>query len=156
MPLPGGRATPYLLATTDTLVEGVHFLAPNSRAWRDIGWKALAVNVSDIAAMGGEPLFALVTLALPPETMSTVTDDLYAGLGGVRTGVRRDYRRRRHCPAPRRFSITVALIGRAQYADGKPLLMRRDARRPGDVIAVTGSLGDSAAGLWRLRKGAAG
>lgn len=141
-----------LLATTDTLVEGVHFL-PDFSQWADIGWKALAVNVSDIAAMGGEPLFALVTLALAPETDVSVPDDLYAGLmecateygvtiaGGdiVRSSA---------------ISITIALIGRAQTRDGKPLLMRRDAAKAGDIIAVTGSLGDSAAGLWRLRKGA--
>src|SRR3990172_2343954 len=68
-----------LLATTDTLVEGVHFL-PSLTPYRDLGWKALAVHVSDIAAMGGEPLFALVTLALPPETPVSAVDDLYAGL----------------------------------------------------------------------------
>ena len=141
-----------LLATTDTLVEGVHFL-PEFAPWPDVGWKALAVNVSDIAAMGGEPLFALVTLALPPETEVTVPDDLYAGLMECATeyGVTiagGDIVRASE------ISITIALIGRAQTQDGKPLLMRRDAAKASDVIAVTGSLGDSAAGLWRLRKGA--
>jgi thiamine-monophosphate kinase len=52
------------------------------------------------------------------------------------------------------ISVTVALIGRAQRRDGEPLLMRRGGAKAGDVIAVTGTLGDSAAGLWRLRKGA--
>ena len=141
-----------LLATTDTLVEGVHFL-PEFAPWPDIGWKALAVNVSDIAAMGGEPLFALVTLALPPETDVAVPDDLYAGLMecaaeyGV-TIAGGDIVRASE------ISITIALIGRSQTQDGKPLLMRRDAAKAGDLVAVTGSLGDSAAGLWRLRKGA--
>ncbi len=67
------------LATTDTLVEGVHFL-PGRVPWRDLGWKALAVNVSDIAAMGGTAQFALVTLALPPETSVEDVDALYAGM----------------------------------------------------------------------------
>ena len=141
-----------LLATTDTLVEGVHFL-PELAPWADVGWKALAVNVSDIAAMGGEPLFALITLALPPETDVAVVDDLYVGLlecarqYGV-TIAGGDIVR-----APQ-VSVTIALIGRAQMRDGEPLLMWRDAAKAGDVIAVTGTLGDSAAGLWRLRKGA--
>jgi thiamine-monophosphate kinase len=141
-----------LIATTDTLVQGVHFLAEFA-PWPVVGWKALAVNVSDIAAMGGEPLFALVTLALPPETDVSVVDDVYAGLMACATeyGVTiagGDIVRASE------ISITIALIGRAQTQDGKPLLMRRDAAKSGDLIAVTGSLGDSVAGLWRLRKGA--
>jgi len=142
-----------LLATSDTLVEGVHFL-PEFAPWADVGWKALAVNVSDIAAMGGEPLFALVTLALPPETDVAAADDIYAGLAecaeqfGVAI-VGGDVVR-----APQ-VSVTIAVIGRAQMQGTKPLVMRRDRARAGDAIAVSGTLGDAAAGLWRLRKGAA-
>jgi thiamine-monophosphate kinase len=142
-----------LLATTDTLVEGVHFL-PEFAPWADVGWKALAVNVSDIAAMGGEPLFALATLALPSQTDVAAADDIYAGLAecagqfGVAI-VGGDVVR-----APQ-VSLTIALIGRAQMEGTKPLLMRRDRARAGDVIAVTGTMGDAAAGLWRLRKAAA-
>ena len=141
-----------LLATTDTLVEGVHFL-PEFAPWADVGWKALAVNVSDIAAMGGEPLFALVTLMLPPESEAAYVEETYAGLMecareyGVAVAGGDIVR------APQ-VSVTIALIGRAQMRDGEPLLMRRDGAKAGDAIAVTGTLGDSAAGLWRLRKGA--
>ncbi len=140
----------YLVATTDTLVAGVHFLA--GTPWVDVGWKALAVNVSDIAAMGGEPAFALVTLAVPSETPVEELDALYAGLrecaetygisiaGGdiVRAG---------------QFSVTIALIGRARVSGGQPLLLRRDAAKAGDLIAVSGTLGNAAAGLRRLRDG---
>ncbi len=141
-----------LLATTDTLVEGVHF-PPDIAPWRDIGWKALAVNVSDIAAMGGEPLFALVTLALPSHTKVSAVDDLYAGLGecakeysvAIAGG---------DVVRATQFTITVALVGQAQMREGEPLLLRRDAARAGDVIAVTGTLGDSAAGLRLLKDGA--
>ncbi|MFQ5471752.1 MAG: thiamine-monophosphate kinase, partial [Dehalococcoidia bacterium] len=71
----GDRA---IIATTDTLVESVHFLP--SAAPRDVGWKSLAVNVSDIAAMGGRPTFALVTLALPPDAGVEATEEMYDGL----------------------------------------------------------------------------
>lgn len=142
-----------VLATTDTLVEGVHFL-PGPARWRDLGWKALAVNVSDIAAMGGTPQFALVTLALPPETAVEDVDALYAGMRecsheyGVAV-VGGDVVR-----APQ-VVISVAVLGRAELDNsGQPQLMRRDAARAGHAIAVTGSLGDSAAGLRRLKDGA--
>jgi thiamine-monophosphate kinase len=146
----GGR---WMLATTDTMVAGVHFL-PGRVAWRDVGWKALASNVSDIAAMGGTPTYALVTLCIPPGIDADALDELYLGL--------------RECAeafgvsvvggdvvAASEFVITVALSGEAE-ADrgGAPLLLRRDAARAGDVIAVTGSLGGSAAGLRTLHEGA--
>jgi thiamine-monophosphate kinase len=141
----------YLVATTDTLVEGVHFL-PAALPWADLGWKALAVNVSDIAAMGARPLFALVTLALPPGTPVAGVDALYGGLSdcAARFGVAivgGDIVR-----APQ-VSLTVALLGQAETRRGRPLLLLRSGARPGDVIAVTGSLGDAAAGLRLLRQG---
>jgi|FaiFalDrversion3_1042247.scaffolds.fasta_scaffold00463_2 thiamine-monophosphate kinase len=142
----------YLIATTDSLVAGVHFL-PGLHPWADVGWKALAVNVSDVAAMGGVPDFALVTLALPPTTSLAAVDDLYRGLdecaraygvtvaGGdvVRAG---------------ELAVTVALLGHALTdARGRPLLLRRDGARPGHALAVSGTLGDAAAGLELLRAG---
>ena len=141
------------IATTDTMVAGVHFPG-EGLPWRDLGWKSLATNVSDIAAMGGTPQFALVTLALPPETPVEDVDGLYAGLRecsdeyGVAV-VGGDVVR-----APQAV-ISVAVLGHAELdSGGQPQLLRRDAARPGYVIAVTGSLGDSAAGLRRLKDGA--
>lgn len=139
-----------LLATTDTLVEGVHFLAGRT-PWCDLGWKALAVNVSDIAAMGGTPELALVTLALPPETAVDQIDELYSGLGEAAEAYSvviagGDVVRSTS------FSITVALLGRAELdASGEPLLLRRDAGQPGDIVAVTGALGGAAGGLKALQ-----
>lgn len=139
------------IATTDTMVAGVHFL-PGAVEWRDIGWKALATNISDIAAMGGMPAFALVTLCLPPETPVDAVDALYTGLRecaeayGV-TIVGGDI-----VSAPV-FSITIALTGEATMSGlGEPLLLRRDAARDGDLIAVTGALGGSAGGLRALKE----
>ena len=141
------------LATTDTLVEGVHFL-PGRTPWADLGWKALAVNVSDIAAMGGLPQYALVTLALPPETPVQAVDELYEGLGecGREYGVAVAGGDVVRAPL---VVISVALLGRAEAdARGRPRLMRRDAARAGYAVALTGTLGGSAAGLRRLKEGA--
>jgi thiamine-monophosphate kinase len=142
-----------VLATTDTLVEGVHFLL-DLTPWADLGWKALAVNVSDIAAMGGEPQYALVTLGLPPQTPVQGVDALYEGLQecareyGVAIAGGDVVR------APQ-VMISVALTGQTDVdADGSPRLMRRDAARAGYAIAVTGTLGRSVAGLRRLKEGA--
>jgi thiamine-monophosphate kinase len=141
----------YLLSTTDTLVEGVHFQRDQA-LWTDIGWKALAVNVSDIAAMGGEPLFALVTLSLRADMEVESLDLLYAGLRecadayGVSIAGGDVVR-------STELSITVSVTGRAQIRENVPLLMRRNTAKVGDVIAVTGTLGDSAAGLRRLQAG---
>ena len=58
------------LFTTDTMVEGVHFTRETT-PWLDLGWKAIASNISDIAAMGGAPAYALITLGCPPKRKST-------------------------------------------------------------------------------------
>jgi thiamine-monophosphate kinase len=136
--------------TTDTMVENVHFL-PGRTAWQDVGWKALAVNLSDVAAMGATPHLALVTLALPPEFEVEDAQALYRGLAeaasvyGVTLGGGDIVR------APV-FSVTVALSGwAATGGDGEPVVMTRSAARNGDVVAVTGTLGDSAAGLQLIR-----
>jgi thiamine-monophosphate kinase len=136
--------------TTDTMVENVHFL-PKRTAWEDVGWKALAVNLSDVAAMGGTPHLALITLALPPEFEVENARALYRGLAeaaatyGVTLGGGDIVR------APV-FSVTVALSGWAATDDaGDPLVMTRNAAHNGDVVAVTGTLGDSAAGLQLIK-----
>ncbi|HXH22200.1 MAG TPA: thiamine-phosphate kinase [Dehalococcoidia bacterium] len=140
--------------TTDTLVEGVHFL-PSRTSWRNTGWKAIAVNVSDVAAMGGTPGTALVTLCLPPEFCLEHAVELYRGMrecceaygvtvsGGdiVRSPV---------------FTVTVAVSGVVRRGpDGGFAVLRRNACRPGDAVAVSGTLGDAAAGVLLLGAGGA-
>jgi thiamine-monophosphate kinase len=149
------RASGVQLVTTDTLIEGSHFALPQV-SWRDLGWNALTVNVSDIAAMGGVPEQALLTLALPPQTEVADVDELVAGMlaagneygtaivGGDIVG----------CD---RTMVTVTLVGRALIDDrGQPLLMTRSGALVGDAIAVTGYLGDSAGGLRILLGESAG
>jgi len=140
---PGHR----LLATTDLLIEDVHFRRA-SAAPDDIGWKALAVNLSDIAAMGGIPRWALVALAIPADTDSGAVDAFYAGMEdagrpyGV-TVVGGDT-----SASPGGWMVNVTLLG---VHPGTPRL--RSQARGGDAVAVTGSLGASAAGLFALEMG---
>jgi thiamine-monophosphate kinase len=144
-----------IIATTDTLVQDVHFLSGHT-PWRDLGWKALAVNVSDVAAMGGTPDFALVTLGLHGGEDAEGIDELYRGLaeGGVAWGVAIAGGDIVRAPAT---IVTVALIGHAELdASGEPLVLRRNAAQAGDVVAVTGALGGAAGGLHALRGAAAG
>ena len=131
-----------VVSTTDTMVDGVHFRT-DVTGWGDLGWKALASNLSDIAAMGCAPTFALVTLGLNDEIPVDGLLEMYQGMldacessGGALLGgdvVRSDT-----------FFVTVALQG---FAEDSATLLRRDAARPGDSLAVTGCLGSSAGGL---------
>ncbi len=144
-----GRA---IVATTDTLVSGVHFL-PGKTPWRDLGWKALAVNVSDIAAMGGVPEFALITVGLPLEIEVDSIDELYRGLAEAAEAYRVVIAGGDIVGSPQTM-LTVALCGRAELdASNEPLVLRRNAADAGDLIAVTGSLGGAAGGLRLLRDG---
>ena len=139
-----GKATE--LFTTDTVVEGVHFTRETT-PWRDLGWKCISSNVSDIAAMGGLPMYALVTLGLPPETEVSELEQLYEGMMEISNEhgvaiVGGDMVR-----SPVVF-ITIGLTG---IHAGQPML--RSTARPGDRVAVTGYLGSSGGGL-RLMLGA--
>ena len=135
------------LCTTDTVVEGIHFTR-DTTPWPDLGWKSLASNISDIAAMGGRPLYALVTLGLPPETEVADIEELYRGMLeiGERYGVAivgGDMVR-----SPVVFitvALTGALLGSMGSSTGAPML--RSTAQPGDRVAVTGWLGSSGGGL---------
>ena len=133
-----GKATE--LFTTDTVVEGVHFTR-STTPWSDLGWKCIASNVSDIAAMGGLPMYALITLGLPSDTEVDDLKQLYLGMLEISNKygvaiVGGDMVR-----SPIAF-ITVSLTG---VHSGKPML--RSNARQGDQIAVTGYLGGSGGGL---------
>ncbi|MCY4623823.1 MAG: thiamine-phosphate kinase [Chloroflexi bacterium] len=130
--------------TTDTIVDGTHFTLATT-GWDDLGWKALATNLSDIAAMGARPGAAVVTLGLPPDTRVEDIDALYDGLLEAAAEFGASVAGGDVVASPTLF-ITVALTGTLQH---EPML--RSAARPGDLIAVTGSLGASAAGLAVLQ-----
>ena len=138
--------------TTDALVEGVHFDRRFSTP-ADIGYKALAVNVSDIAAMGAEPRLALLSLILPPALPLADIDRLLDGLLDVaaRTGVTLAGGNVTRSPGPLVVDMTV--VGSVRP---RRILTRRGGR-PGDSLYVSGTIGAAAAGLgWLTEHGTLG
>jgi thiamine-monophosphate kinase len=135
-----------LLATTDSMVEGVHFKRDSIR-WRELGWKALAVNLSDIAAMGGVPVHTMVSLALPPETEVKWVLEMLRGflkLAG-REGVMLVGG---NISRASQLSVAVTVLGETGSGNG---YLSRGAARPGDLVAVTGWPGLSAAALLTMQ-----
>jgi thiamine-monophosphate kinase len=127
-----------LVATTDTLVAGVHF--PHGSPASSVGHRALAVNLSDIAAMGGRPSWALLALTLPEADEGWLAE-FAAGLGGLARNHRVALVGGDTARGP--LTITVQVLG--QVATGTAL--RRSGARPGDTLFVSGTPGDAAAGL---------
>ncbi len=129
-----------LVATVDAVEEGVHF--DGRFRPEDVGWKALAVNLSDLAAMGARPLWALVALGVPAGTTSARLAGVARGLGACarRFGIAVAGGNVTRAPG---LSVTVTVVGSAPR--GRAL--RREGARPGDAVLVSGTLGEAALGL---------
>ena len=134
----------FQLITKDVLVEGVHF-SLDYFSMEELALKSLAVNVSDIAAMGGEPQYFYIGLGFPTGLGEAALRDFYKGLasGCRQWGVELaggDY-----SSAPQLF-ISITLVGFAT----QPVF--RNGAKPGDLIGITGPTGESALGLYLLGK----
>ena len=133
-----------LVVTQDALVEGIHFQL-DWTTWHDLGYKAAAVNLSDLAAAGAEPEALMVSLALPPDTETASVLALYEGLNEPGVPLRGG-----DTAAGDRVYLSVTALGRSERVPG------RAGAKPGDVLVVTGPLGGSAAGLRALELGLEG
>jgi thiamine-monophosphate kinase len=135
------------LATVDAMIQDVHF---NLRmtSWQDLGWKSLAINLSDIAAMGGSPRYALVALGLPDDTLVEDVSRLYEGMIELARQTRTSIIGGNISRSPV-VSVTVTIIGSG--LDSR--MLRRSSARPGETIGVTGHPGSAAAGLEMMKKG---
>ena len=140
-------ASNLLLATTDMLIEGVHF----DLAYTDyysLGWKSASVNLSDIAAMGGVPRTCLTSLGLPSSFSAENVLEIYRGLNTVLRRNATSLAGGDTCSSKKGMIVSVTLLGEAKPKD----MVSRSGAMPGDLICVTGTLGDSAAGMEILQK----
>ncbi|QAU23819.1 thiamine-phosphate kinase [Dyella sp. M7H15-1] len=133
-----------LVVAIDTMVEGVHF--PRGTSAADIGWKALAVNLSDLAAMGATPAWALLALTLPNAEPAFI-DDLATGFAELA----QLYRLALVGGDTTRGALTLSVAAHGFVPPGKALM--RSSAQLGDAIFVTGTLGDAAAGLALVQQG---
>ena len=135
----------YILLTTDTLVENVHFNLKYFTFF-ELGWKLLAVNLSDIAAMGGIPKYALVTLGLKKNTDVSDIKEFYDGIRSLARKTKVDVIGGDIVNSPNNLFFTMDLFGVAEK------VVRRSGARPGDAVISIGKIGASSAGLTALKK----
>ena len=135
-------AEQLLLATCDAQVEGRHFLTAVATPY-EIGHKALAVNLSDIAAMGGEPLWALVSLIAPPDLDVAMVDGIYEGLRALAERYHVAIVGGNVSSTTGPLTLDITALGRV----ARERLVARSGALSGDRLLVTGSLGAGLAGL---------
>lgn len=134
--------------TADALVEGVHFNLAFA-SFQDVGWRAMAANLSDVAAMGGSPTWATVCICVPPSCAVESLEALYAGMDAVAAPLGCRIVGGDTTASPSGLTISIALLGEVRRERMTP----RGGVRPGDLFCATGHLGGSRAGLEVLRRG---
>jgi thiamine-monophosphate kinase len=140
----------WQVLTTDALVEGIHFDRRFSTP-ADIGYKALAVNASDVASMGGAPRFALLSLMLPVHMTVAEVDGLLDGLLELAAQTRVSLAGGNITRSPGPLVVDVTVLGSVKPRK----ILTRAGARAGDLLYVTGQIGAAAAGLGWLRQEAA-
>ncbi|UNK48943.1 thiamine-phosphate kinase [Lysobacter sp. S4-A87] len=141
----------HLVVATDTLNAGVHF--PPETPATDIGWKALAVNLSDLAAMGAEPAWCTLSLSLPDNDEAWLDVFVEAFLDGF-LDLASQHRIALVGGDTTRGPLSISVTVHGFVSPGRAL--RRDAARVGDDVWVSGTLGDAAAALEQWRAGVSG
>jgi thiamine-monophosphate kinase len=134
--------------TTDVLVEGVHFDRRYSSP-EDIGYRALAVNLSDLAAMGAAPAWALLSLVLPGDLLVTDVEAIAGGVAGLGQQFGCEVIGGNLTRSPGPLIVDLTAVGEVRPRR----LLTRSGGRPGDELWVSGSIGAAAAGLEMLRSG---
>jgi thiamine-monophosphate kinase len=135
-----------VLLTVDALVEGIHFDFSFCEP-KEVGKKALAVNLSDIVAMGGKPLAALISIGVSERISEDVLEEIYEGVAEAARFHSIDVVGGNVTLSPERLMLNVTLLGESP----KTPLTRRGARE-GDIIFISGPVGEAAAGLYLLKK----
>lgn len=139
------RPTGDVVAAVDTFVDGVHF-SEETMSFYHAGYRALAANVSDLAAMGAVPAFYLVSIVIPKGTEEDRLTDLYRGMRDMAAPYKMDLIGG-DTVSGKELIISITVIGYAEKAKAR----YRNTAKPGDVLFVTGTLGDSQAGLHILQ-----
>lgn len=139
-----------LLVTSDTLVEGTHFLT-SIVSPADLGWKSVAVNLSDIAAMGGRPRHIIVSLTMPEHFKVDEFRELFSSMVGCARTYRAEIAGGDLTRGPV-LVLTLTVIGEIHESG----CLTRAGAQPGDVVIVSGDFGAAAGGLWVLREGLSG
>ena len=136
----------YQLITTDTFIENVHFTLKKASFFA-LGRKVMAANISDIAAMGGYPTHALVTIGLPKKITVKQVQQLYQGINSLARRYKIDIVGGDTIASPREVVISITLLGEVE----KRYLLTRSGAKPGNLILVTGAFGGPAARKFVIR-----
>lgn len=140
------------VAVIDTMIEGRHFIIGKTATWYEAGYKAVASNLSDIAAMGAEPTHLVLSVALTPQMDAAQTDELYRGMKDICRHYGVNILGGDTVVSSEGAVLTVAAFGEIEA--GKAVL--RSGAVPGDIVAVSHTLGNSGAGLDVLLAGETG
>ncbi|OGC22087.1 thiamine-phosphate kinase [candidate division WOR-1 bacterium RIFOXYB2_FULL_42_35] len=141
------KSQTLLLITTDTLIEAVHFRLNRQLSFFNLGQKALAVNISDIAAMGGWPTYALVTIGAHKNFSVEALEEIYRGIKSLAKKYKIDLVGGDTVRSPKELIISITLLGEVE----KQNLLTRSGAKLGDSILVTGEFGGPAADKYKTQ-----